>query len=758
MSRKDDDFRKRLFSTFMIEAQEHLNAISSEMVEMENTQSPETEMEILETVYRECHSLKGAARAVDMTDVETVCQTLEGVFDAWKKKRISRSPGLFENIHYAVDVVRTILNSHEAGQPVPDKVNVSMLIEELSHLETGGPAGRTRPDEGLSYRRLRQHKERPVRSDTVRISAARLGSLLLEAEEMLTVKLTADQQFSSLKDVTDMVGLLKNRSSKIYLDEQTAQRKIERRDGGNKKASTAFMPVKQQEFLDWLQTHTTSIEGRLAALIKSTRKYNRSFERMVDNLLDDMKKAMMLPFSTLLESFPMLVRSIAHEQGKDVELEIRGEGIEIDKRILEEMKDPLIHLIRNSIDHGIEKSEVRAANRKPRRSIVTIAISHLNEGGKVEILVSDDGSGIDVAEVKETAVRNGIISQAEADSISNHEALSLIFRSGFSTSPIITDISGRGLGLAIVQEKVEKLNGSMSVESEINKGTTFRILLPLTIATFRGILVRLSDHIFIVPTINVEQVARVRRDEIKTVENKETISLKGCPVSFVMLESVLELPHRKRKDEGQGHITALVLGSAERRIAFGVDEMLGEQEFMVKSLGRQLSRVRNVAGAAIFGTGKPLPVLSVPDLIRSAVKAPAAPVMPVAEAEEAEGERKSVLIVEDSITSRILLKNIIESAGYDVKTAFDGIDAITALKTEDFNLVVSDIEMPRMNGFDLTAKIRGDKKLADLPVVLVTALETREDRERGIDVGANAYIVKSSFNQSNLLEVIKRLI
>ena len=392
------------------------------------------------------------------------------------------------------------------------------------------------------------------------------------------------------------------------------------------------------------------------------------------------------------------------------------------------MKDPLIHLVRNSIGHGIE------------------------------ILVSDDGAGIDVSKVKEAAVKERILSQMEADNLTEREALYLIFHSGISTSPMITDISGRGLGLAIVQEKVENLGGSISVKTAPYTGTTFRILLPLTVATFRGISVLVSDRVFLIPTTNVEKTIKIKNDEIKTVENRETITVNNRPVSFARLGRILELPYKKKKDEQTDSTTVLLLSVSGKRIAFGIDKILDEQEILVKNLGRQLARVRNIAGAAIMGTGKPVPILNVPDLIRSAVKAAGAPAMPAVAAEKAEAKRKSVLVVEDSITSRILLKNILESAGYDVKTAVDGIDAITTLKTEHFDLVVSDIEMPRMNGFDLTSKIRSDKKLAELPVVLVTALEAREDRERGIDVGANAYIVKSSFNQSNLLEVVRRLI
>ena len=334
--------------------------------------------------------------------------------------------------------------------------------------------------------------------------------------------------------------------------------------------------------------------------------------------------------------------------------------------------------------------------------------------------------------------------------------MSLIFQSDVSTSPIITEISGRGLGLAIVREKVEKLGGKISIHTELGVGTTFKIILPITLATFRGILIKVSGQNFVVPTINVERVIRIKPETIKTVENKETITIENQAVSFVELSDVLELPRKERNNENSSFIQTLVLNATEKRIAFGIDEVLSEQEVLVKPLGKQLSRVRNITGATVLGTGEIVPILNVPDLMKSAVKVVVSHVQEVKK--EVKDVKKSILVAEDSITSRTLLKNILESAGYYVKTSVDGVDAFTTLKTENFDLVVSDIEMPRMNGFELVSKIRNDEKTSDIPVVLVTGLESREDRERGIEVGANAYIVKRSFDQSNLLEVIKKLI
>ncbi len=338
-----------------------------------------------------------------------------------------------------------------------------------------------------------------------------------------------------------------------------------------------------------------------------------------------------------------------------------------------------------------------------------------------------------------------------------YESLLLVFRSGVTTSPIITDISGRGLGLAIVREKVEKLNGAVSIDTRPDNGTSFTMVVPLTLATFRGVLVSVGGHLFVLPSANVEKVARVRKEEIQTVENRESLSLNGQAVSLVGLGAVLELETTAGRALGEDpYLQIVVLGFIRKTHGFSSStKSFRNRRVLVKNLGPQLSRVRNIAGATLLGSGKVVPILNVPDLMISAVKVAPTFAETIVGAPQ---KRVSILVVEDSITARTLLKTILESAGYEVATAVDGIDAFAALGSAEFDLVVSDIEMPRMNGFDLTAKIRADKRLSDLPVVLVTALESREDKERGIDVGANAYIVKSSFEQSNLLEAIRRLI
>lgn len=752
--KRNDEFLKRLLATFKVEAQEHLETMSSILLELENP-TAERRQELIETLFREAHSLKGAARAVDLAEIEAVCQPLENVLAQLKRREIILSAQLLDSLHQVVDGLGSLLSE---STPV-NRSRAAELVQQLERGQKvreqidGEPALPPLPSPGpdMAMAMTTPTRRQPAPAETVRITATRLDSLLYQAEELVSVKLASANLAAELDTLGATVTAWKRQWAGTAREARTIRRTLEKHNSNRVQLKRLLEAVERNE------SFVRSLEDRLGQLTTMARQDHRSAEGMVDQLLADMKQALMLPFSSLLNGFPKLVRDLSQDLGKSVELVIRGAELEADRRILEELKAPLIHLLRNCIDHGLENDEGRIHNQKPPRGTIVIAISP-KEGGKVEITVSDDGTGINVARVLASAEKLGIVSAEQAEKMGEQEALSLIFASGFSTSPAITDISGRGLGLAIVREKVEKLGGAIAVETRAGAGTTFRMVLPLTLTTFRGLLIRTQDRLFVLPNSHVERVIRTDRKAIKTVENRATIPVNGQTIALIRLGDVLELPGRSSTPAGPDtdYAQAVVLALAATRVAFMVDEVIHEQEVLVKDLGPQLPRVRNVAGAAVLGTGKIAPVLNVSDLMKSAVKGAAA--KPVFAMQETAQQRKSILVAEDSITSRMLLKNILESAGYEVATAVDGAEALTMLRNRPFDLVVTDVEMPRMDGFELTQKIRADRQLAELPLVLVTTLGSREHRERGIEVGANAYVVKSSFDQSDLHEIIRRLL
>src|ERR1700683_1455948 len=772
MGQKDQEFLKRLLATFKVEAEEHVGAISSVLIQLEKVFSPERQMEIIESVFREAHSLKGAARSVNLVGIEIACQSLEGLFPRLKAHEVSLSPELFDQLHHMADTLGTLLSDSgtevaRGGPPqIPDTPEAktplsqsglqgSQLIEQ-DRVPTSGTGPRRPSEAAVDPRHFADAKEL---SQTLRVRMSKVDSLLRQAEEFIPIKATAVQRLMELREIgASLVSWEKEwrrvrpQARAIPKSLNGGHRSNGESDSSNGQAATRSQIAKVLAFLDRNESYLHPAEIKLTVLARHLENDRRALDRRVDDFVEDMKHIATAPFSTLLESFPKLVRNLCRDCGKDADLTIVGSEIEADRRILEEMKDPLVHLVRNCIDHGIETPKQRKAGGKPLRATISITISP-KSADKVEIVVADDGTGVDVQKVRTAAVKLGVVSPEDVQQMDERQATPLIFKSGISTSPIITEVSGRGLGLAIVWEKAEKVGGSVSVETQLGIGTTFRLVLPLTFARFRGVLVRVGENLFVLPTTHVQRVFRVGMDEIRSAENRETIQLDGRAASAVRLGDVLAIVQGNTAPDPKRKVPVVVLAWAGEQIAFLVDEILDEQEVLVKSLGRQLRRVHNIAGATLLGNGKVLPVLNVADLMRSAID-----MTPMTAVHEPEEVPKSILVAEDSITARTLLKNILESAGYRVKTAADGAECLRVLASESFDLVVSDVEMPRMTGFDLTAKIRADKRLNSLPVVLVTALDSRQDRERGADVGANAYIVKSSFDQGNLLEVVRRLI
>ncbi len=760
----EEELLRRLKEAFNVEAAERIASMSSSLLELEKATDRESQEPVLEVVFREAHSLKGAARSVNLGRIERLCQAMESVFSAVRREDISLSRELFDLLHDCLAAIEVFQADIEIESTPAYEEKIEGLVARLDHFRTespgkkGGSTGeqrvvtedvplKTPPIEEPEEKTSEPMASRPRSSDTIRISASKLDAILLQTEEMITLKLMSNQYVMTLQEISGAFEDWDRRWKKV----EPVLRKL----SAMEKENGAMVDL--LDFAGYNQEWAKSLDRQVATLAGRMEQGNRLLGMMVDDLLDDMKTMAMLPFSTLLDLFPRMVREISRDQGKQVDLILSGGEIEIDRRILEEMKDPLIHIFRNSIDHGIELPEMRKKSGKREKGTITVVVSQI-EGSKIDLVISDDGNGIDLLRVKEKAVSLGMASAADLDKMEDEKVLSLILRSGVSTSPIITELSGRGLGLAIVAEKVEKLGGQLAIRNDPGKGTIFKIKLPVTVATFRGILIRVGERLFVLPSVHVERTLRVHRDEVKTVENMATIPMDGRAVSLVYLAHLLDIEKNNRLEENPPYITVAVLGSGEKRIAFAVDEVMGEQEVLVKSLGKQLISVANIAGATILGSGKVVPVLNVHDLLKAPVEMSGSVRAGMADMAGQETEKKSILVVEDSITSRMLLKNILEGAGYVVTTAVDGQEAFTTLKTEMFDLVVSDVEMPRMDGFQLTANIRKEKTLEDLPVVLVTSLESREDREKGIDAGANAYIIKGGFDQNNLLDVIEKLL
>ena len=763
MIKKNPEFQKKLLAIFWIEADEHLSAMSTSLLELEKSPPGNHCAEIIEQVYREVHSLKGAARAVDFVSAEALCQALENIFAEVKCHRLTTSPPLFDLLHQSIGALGHLV------EPNTDKILSSttaetlicslnrVLQEPLNRLAAS--TKNIRSEQPLVQAALPDIAVPPLNPalKTIRIAAAKLDAVLRQVEALLSLSLASTQRAKELRSTADILGNWKQKRRPIQPVLQQIERRFAQSAGSRIRVPSPSTLSKALGYWEDEQQSIQALELNLAQLQKSADRDQRKLASICNGLLCDVREMHLLPFASLIEAFPRFTRTLARAQGKEVTLALHGGEIEIDRRILEAIKDPLLHLLRNCIDHGIETPALRARKKKPPNGIITLTISQL-DSGKIEIFIADDGVGIDAAKVKTAARELHLIPTEDTLPLEPSAALALVFQSGVSTNSFVTDISGRGLGLAIVHEKVAQLDGVITLDSTPEVGTCFRITLPLTLVSLRGILVRIAEQLCVIPANNIECVMRFPHGDIRHVEAREMVASGDRTVPLIWLADVLEMPRSQKSGAPTEMVQAVLLVMGSTRIAFRVDEILGEQEILQKPLGPQLARVRNIAAACVLGNGQAVPVLNVADLIKSSVKQIPVQLAPDVAQRPPEENQPAILVVEDSITTRALLKNILETAGYRVTTAVDGVDAFTALKADIFNLVVSDVEMPRMDGFDLTTKIRADQYLKEIPVVLVTALDSQEQRKHGVDVGVSAYFVKSRFEQSNLLETVRRLI
>jgi two-component system chemotaxis sensor kinase CheA len=798
MTSSEEAFLKKLRAAFVSEAQEQVERISTGLASLRNTNDEKSKQAIIENTFREVHNIKGSARAVNLLNLEAVCQSLEDVFAALKRGERDITPELLDIMHDVVDAVSATLTKIEPAEDF-DANNLALVLEKLRKLKssdwsntsetpvkselsdwsnthdasalydtsnTANTAHRPNPKlasfsdlsdfvfaaEPFEITRPAPTPLPDSSREVVRISSARLDELLMRAEDMLSLKIMSRQHNQDLNDVGFKYDTYSRDWSKVYAEVRSARQLIDHDQASAEHLFIDSVLTKVMEFLDRQQAQMSALSNQLINLKTSSLNDYRLASGTVDNFLENTKKLLMMPASTMLELMPKLVRDLARELGKEVDLSINGGDIQLDKRVLAQLKDPLIHILRNSIDHGLESPETRIQSCKAKRGSLHINVLQ-QEGNLVEIVITDDGAGINIERIKEIAIRNRLISGEQAAKLTDEEAISMIFQSSFSTSSTISEISGRGLGLAIAKENIENLGGRLLVESRQGLGTTFRITLPVTIANFRGVLVKCSNEILIVPTSDMERVMKVKDDQITVAETGKTISVDGNLIPLVRLDEVLELPIVTSHST---HHLLMVLRNGETSYAFEINEVLEEQEVLVKKLSKPIVRIRNVAGVTILGSGKPAAILNVRDLIKSAAKLSRSkrhvniPVIAV--------QQKRILVVDDTITARILMKNILESAGYLVKTANDGTEALKLMREGNFDLLVTDIEMPKMNGIELTAAVKNDDQTKQVPIILVTSMTDQHYRDKGNEAGADAFFVKSSFDQNNLLDVVKRLI
>jgi two-component system chemotaxis sensor kinase CheA len=740
--------------------------------------------ELLGEIFREAHSLKGAAGAAAFGEVEATAHKLENVFGAAKSGKITLTHEVCDVLYSSIDAVTAIIEASLQGEPhgldlenlqarldavaegrlapppEPARAAVSAVVSAASQeAERPAPAPAAQPaapmiravegeTAGKAYKGEERRKSTSYGSaaeDTIRVATSKLDDLMTRSGELLVAGLKINQHLHEVEETVRSIEEWNREWLKARATHSALWHDSTRED---------VRPLAR--LLDANQERLRALAEQVSELQHGFTRDALHLSRVANDMGEGVMKIRMLPVSTVFDAFPRVVRDVARDRDKEVELVMEGGETELDRRVLEEIKDPLIHLLRNSVDHGIEKPDERIRAGKPRQGRATIKASQ--KGNNIIVQVGDDGAGIDRAKVKQAAVKAGLISEDEAHAMSDDEALRLIFASGLSTSPTVTGISGRGIGLDVVRKNVEALQGQVEVESVLGQGTVFSLTVPLTLATTQELLVQVGDQVHGIPISAVERIVRIEPKEIRSIGGQQAITVDSEPLALVRLSNILGGGESEQQGSASGKLPAVILTAGKKRIAFAVDAVVGQQDTVVKGFGKQLERVRNVAGATILGSGKVVMVLNPADLCKSARgEAKAAPLSRPKPTKAA--EQHTVLVVDDSLSTRTLERNILETAGYKVITAIDGMEAMNVLSSDGgCDLIVSDVLMPRMNGFELTAAVKKDPKLKKTPVILVTSLDSRADKEHGIEVGADAYIVKSSFDQSNLLQTIAQLI
>jgi len=769
----------RIFTIFKEESEEHIQKLNEGFLSLEKEphQSP-----LLSELFRHSHSVKGSARMMGFSSIEKVAHAIETILGKIQKGEIKVERDVMEALYKGVDFLAEIIEYISQGEE-EEETRSEEILEHLSRFTTApkkegvfSPQDSHPPKSAKKRKSQKRAPESPpsllsqeqkwerrktdvspetqdvpvgrrkadvALHETIRIATKKLDNLMNQIGELLITKIKIDQRIQDTKRLIDF--------SKDFLNELQKTQKM-------------VSPVDEDLTVTTLDLCKNLLHKANESALQMDKELNLFYHQLTedrnqlslitDELQKDVKKTRMLPFYTAVEIFPRMVRDLAQEEGKNIRLEIRGGEVELDKNILENIKEPLIHLMRNAIDHGIETPEERKKKGKPVEGVIYIRASQ--KGDSIIIDIEDDGNGIQLELIKKTALKRNLYTPHQLEHMTAHQVLDIIFQPGFSTSTILTDVSGRGVGMDVVRTNIEKLRGLINVDSRPGEGTLFTIKLPLTIVTLQTLKVQIQEEIYSIPTSSIETTLEVFPEKIFTIEGQEAISYNHRPIPLVNMEEILELSSGEETIEEEKR-PAVILGSAEKRIAFLVDKLIGEDAVVAKALGPHLERVRNISGATILGNGRVSLILNVSDLIESAryhtLKGRRKKAV-----EAKEDIKKSILVIEDSITTRTLEVSILESAGYGVVAAMDGQDGYSKLTNQKFDLIVTDIQMPHMDGFTFTQKVKSEPQYQHIPVILLTSFESPSEKKRGVEVGADAYITKSSFDQNNLLDTITRLL
>lgn len=757
---------RRYLGSFKAETREHIQALNKGLLELEENPGAAG---VLESLLREIHTIKGSASMIEFDAVNDIAHGIEDVLIEIKDGRleVGAVSGVLFN---SLDAIEIILDAEIQGiEPEVKSADVLTRLESIRKAQSSAPndnPSRKPLEEILIEKKLVSRKdldealkdqisvEAHQFEETVRVSIDKLDSIANTVGEIAINQAKYD---SYLNELNELVNFTKKQSTVINEIIEQLEFQAEAKEAG--KDSSRDQAVMK------LKNANLNIISMLTSVSKREHDTVSSMEMITAKLQSDVMALRMLPVSTVFDIFPRVVRDIAKEYEKKVSLELKGADTELDRKMLEQIKDPLMHLIRNAIDHGIEDPGEREKSGKPESGKIILAAAQ--EGDRIVLQVIDDGRGLDIEKIKSVAINRLNIDPGEIDNMSEADIYKFIFESGISTKSDITDISGRGVGMDVVRKNIEdNLSGEIVVQSRPGKGTTFTLILPLTLAAMPSVLVESAGRIFAIPANLVKLGLQIDDADIHSIEGTKAIRVIDSTVPLVRMEDALNLPsppEGSRSKQGRqlnfrNKYQVVVIEHAHQQIAFIIDRLIEEQNIIVKSLESPLHKIMNVAGVTILEQGEIVPILHVPDLIDSARQIQHQSMHSSVQVKSFGAKQKRILVVEDSMITRALLKSIISSLGFDVITANDGVEGLNMLAENKTDLVLADIQMPEMDGFEMTRQIKQNPETQNIPVVMVTSLASEDEIRKGMEAGADAYIKKGEFDQKMLLEVLQTLI
>jgi len=769
-----DEFQE-ILQDFLIESFELLEQLDQDLVELEN--NPE-DLELLNRIFRVAHTVKGASSFLNFEILTKLTHHMEDVLNKARHGDLTLTPEIMDVVLESIDLMKELLNTiRDTG--ADGGVEIERCVQKLDAISNG-----TLDDVApLQQEPDQEEKEdksdkSPVedKSEEPNYDEMSDEEVEKEIEALLAKRQAEDKAKRKAKKAKKAKSTLQDNPPATISQTVSTQKK---------QSETKPKPVPAAHATTVEQTirvdvkrldHLMNLIGELVLAKNRLMKINVDVEEryegeefleelnqvvsIVSLVTTDLQiavmKTRMLPIGKVFNKFPRMIRDLSRDLHKKIELIISGEDTELDKSLVEEIGDPLVHIIRNSCDHGIEPPEQRIAAGKPESG--TILLKAYNEGNHIVVQIDDDGKGLDPVMLKNKSLENGIITQHEADSMSDNEAFGLIFKPGFSTAAEVTSVSGRGVGMDVVKTNIEKLNGLIDIDSVVGKGTSIKLKIPLTLAIIQALLVGVQEEHYAIPLASVLETVRISMEDIYTVENRSVMRLRDEVLPLVHIGDIFEV--ERIIDPGE-HTYVVVLGLANSKIGLIVDTLVGQEEIVIKSLGDYLKGMEGIAGATIRGDGGVTLIVDVAALMDMAKHSKAtsatAALSPAANRQKSKASDYRVMIVDDSKTDRTIMRKSLEPLGITLVEAVDGQEALNTLKQSDemFDAMLIDIEMPRMDGYTLASEIKKYNKYKNLPLIAVTSRTSKTDRMRGVESGMVEYITKP-YSQDYLMSVVQK--